>query len=191
MIMRAGLILMLGLGAAQAQEAAVAPDVATVLQALPEKSLKKLRGAPEVFLEDAAGLIYGFGDKGAIDAAGIDAFVAFERARLRAREMARYLVADLNNDGDIDRVELAQLADAAAAGKRGRLQRGFDQADSDVNGVLTAVELRRYAQGVALADMTDADADALRGLLLFDLDGNGFVAMEEVAAGVTEMLEDA
>ena len=188
MLLRAMMILMMGLGTVQAQDVAD-PDSAVGMQAMPEKALKKLRAAPEVFLQDAAEVIYGFGAKGGIDLAGIDGFIAAERARFRAREMARYLAADLDNDGDISRAEMALLADAAAAGKRGRLQRGYDQADANANGVLTVAELRGFAQGVALVQMTDADAEALRGLMLFDADDNGTVAMEEVAAGVSALVE--
>jgi Ca2+-binding EF-hand superfamily protein len=186
MILRVMMVLMLGAGVAQAQEAGA--DVAG-FGAMPEKALKKLRAAPEVFLQDAAAVIYGFGANGGIDRGGIDGFIAAERARFRAREMARYLAADLDNDGDISRAEMALVADAAAAGKRGRLQRGYDQADADANGVLTVAELRGFAQGVALVQMTDSDAEALRGLLLFDADGNGSVAMEEVAAGVSALVD--
>jgi hypothetical protein len=189
MFLRAMMILMLGMGTALAQEAAPV-EMSAIMQAMPEKALKKLRAAPEAFLEDAAVLIYGFGAKGGIDAAGIDGFIAAERARFRAREIARYLAADLNNDGEIGRVEMAVLADATAAAKRGRLQRGYDRADADANGVLTIAELRTYAQGEAMGQMTDADAEVLRGLLLFDADGNGTVAMEEVAAGVSSLVEE-
>lgn len=176
----------------QAQEAPVArQDVAGLMQSLPEKALKKLRGAPEAFLEDAAGLIYGFGTKGGIDLAGIDAFVAAERARIRAAAMERYLAADLDNDGEVTRDEVAVLANAAAAGKRGRLRLGHDLADADKNGVLSLIELRNYAQGEAMKDMSVDDADGLRSFLMFDLDGDGVAAMEEVAAGVSAMLDDA
>jgi Ca2+-binding EF-hand superfamily protein len=186
MILRVMMVLMLGAGVACAQEGGA--DVPG-FGAMPEKALKKLRAQPEVFLQDAAAVIYGFGANGGIDLAGIDGFIAAERARFRAREMARYLAADMDNDGDISRAEMALLADGAAAGKRGRLQRGYDQADADASGVLTVAELRGFAQGVALVQMTDTDAEALRGLLLFDADGNGSAAMEEVAAGVSALVE--
>jgi hypothetical protein len=189
MLLRAMVILMLGVGAAMAQEAVVpVAAVAGSGQALPEKAMKKLRGAPDVFLRDAAELIYGFGRDGGIDLAGIDAFVAAERARFRAKEMARYLAADINNDGDVGRDEMAALADAAAAGKRGGLQLGYDRADADGDGVLGLTELRGYAQGVAMVQMSDADVDEMRGILMFDADGDGVAAMEEVAAGVSALV---
>lgn len=189
MLMRAIVILMLGAGAAMAQEAVVpVAAVAGSGQALPEKAMKKLRGAPDVFLRDAAGLIYGFGRDGGIDLAAIDAFVAAERARFRAKEMARYLAADTNNDGDVGRDEMTVMADAAAAGKRGGLQLGYDRADVDGDGVLSLTELRGYAQGVAMVQMSDAEVDALREILLFDADGDGVAAMAEVAAGVSALV---
>ena len=189
MLLRVILIGMLGIGAAQAQDApATDAEVTGLAQTLPAATLKKLRGAPDTYLANAASLIYGFGAGGGIDAAGIDGFIAAERARIRARDMMQYLAADVNNDGDISRDEVAVLAAAAQAGKRGRLQRGFDQADSDTNGLLSMAELRGFAQGTALAQMSAADADALKALLQFDADGNGTVAMEEVATGVSALV---
>ena len=191
MVFRAILLVMLGCGVAQAQEADGGTPAKTGLAAtLPDKTLKKLQAAPDVFLASAAQLIYGFGTDGAIDAAGIDGFIAAERARIRARDMTQYLAADINNDGDISKGEVATLAAAAQASKRGRLQRGFDQADSDANGMVSMAELRGFAQGTAMAQMSAADADALNALLQFDANGNGSVAMEEVAAGVSALMEN-
>ena len=190
MLFRAILLMIMGCGVAQAQEAdGQAPAKTGLAATLPDKTLKKLQAAPDVFLASAAQLIYGFGTDGAIDAAGIDGFIAAERARIRARDMTQYLTADINNDGDIIRDEMATLAAAAQASKRGRLQRGFDQADSDANGTVSMAELRGFAQGTAMAQMSAADADALKALLQFDANGNGTVAMEEVAAGVSALME--
>ncbi len=191
MLLRTGLILVLGTNALQAQEVGQGQDIAALMQTLPEKTLKKLRSAPDAFLQDAAGLIYGFGTEGSIDAAGIDAFVAVERARVRAAAMERYLAADLDNDGDIARGEMVILATAAAAGKRGALYLGFDLADADSDAVLTHGELRNHAQSEAMDKMSDADAEILQGFMMFDLDGDGLVAMKEVVSGVRAMVERA
>ena len=191
MVFRAILLVMLGCGVAQAQDADGGAPAKTGLAAtLPDKTLKKLQAAPDIFLASAAQLIYGFGTDGAIDAAGIDGFIAAERARIRARDMTQYLTADINNDGDISKGEVATLAASAQASKRGRLQRGFDQADSDANGMVSMAELRGFAQGTAMAQMSAADVDALKSLLQFDANGNGSVAMEEVAAGVSALMEN-
>lgn len=192
MLLRAMLIVMMGCGAVQAQEGPAKDTAVTgLVQTLPAAVLKKLRAAPDTYLANAASLIYGFGADGGITAAGIDGFVAVERARIRARDMMQYLAADVNNDGDISRDEVAGLAAAVQAAKRGRLQHGFDQADINANGVLTMVELRVFAQGSAMVQMSDADADVLKALLQFDADGNGVVAMEEVAAGVSLLVESS
>lgn len=189
MIMRAGLIVMLGLGSAQAQDAAqTRPDMAGLMQNLPENTLKKLRGAPERFLKDAAGLIYGFGGDDGIDLAGIEAFVAAERARVRAGAMLPYLVADMDNDGDVTCDEVIRMANAAAAPKRGKMRLGFDQADANKDCSLSLVELRGFAQGVAMTSLPAEDANVLRGFLLFDLDGNGKLVMDEVAMGVSAIM---
>lgn len=189
MIMRAGLIVLLGLGSAQAQDAAqTGPDMAGLMQSLPENTLKKLRGAPEKFLKDAAGLIYGFGEDNGIDLAGIEAFVAAERARVRAGAMLPYLVADMDNDGDVTCDEVIRMANAAAAPKRGKVRLSFDQADANKDCSLSLIELRGFAQGVAMESLSAEDADVLRGFLLFDLDGDGKLVMDEVAMGISAII---
>ena len=192
MLLRGMIILMLCCGTAWAEDAP-AKDVAVtgLVQTLPATSLKKLRDAPDTFLANAATLIYGYGTGGGIDAAGIDGFIAAERARIRARDMMQYLAADLNNDGDISKGEVAALALAMQASKRGRLQRGFDLADADANGIMSAAELRGFAEGTAMNQMSAKDADALKALLQFDADGNGVVAMDEVVAGVSTLTADS
>ena len=42
-----------------------------------------------------------------------------------------------------------------------------------------------------MKDMSVDDAEGLRSILMFDLDGDGVVAVEEVATAVTAMLGDA
>ena len=190
MLLRGMIVLMLCCGFARAEVAPTKGDAVTGLaQTLPAATLKKLRAAPDTFLANAASLIYGYGAGGGIDAAGIDGFIAAERARIRARDMTQYLAADLNNDGDISRDEVAALAAATQASKRGRLQRGFDLADANANGIMSIAELRGFAEGTATAQMSAEDADALKALLQFDADGNGVVAMDEVAAGVSALME--
>ncbi len=190
MLLRAMMIMLMCCSAAQAQDAPAKEVAVTGLaQSLPAATLKKLRGAPDAFLANAASLIYGYGTAGGIDAAGVDGFIAAERARIRARDMTQYLAADLNNDGNISRDEVALLAAATQASKRGRLQRGFDSADGNADAVLSMAELRGFAQGTAMAQMSDTDADALKTLLQFDADGNGIVAMDEVATGVSTLME--
>lgn len=193
MILRAGLILMLWAGVALAQGVTVAvePNSAGLIEASPEAMVKKLRSGPDAFLRDAAKLIYGYGTVDGINAAGIDGFVALERARIRARVMQAYLGADMDNDGDAVRAEIVTLVAAMAAPKRGAVLFGFEQADADQNAVLSQVELRGFAQGVALNEMSDEDALRLQGLMTFDLDGNGFVTMPEVSTAVQAILDQA
>ncbi|HEX9859463.1 MAG TPA: hypothetical protein VGA75_13975 [Paracoccaceae bacterium] len=171
-------LLMVVLGcapAAQAQDGG-----AGLMQGLPGKTVKKLRDAPERFITEAAGLILGHGGARGIDAAGIERFIALERAGHRAREMRRLLLADLDNDGAVTGAEVAVLAAAVSAGERGRLQMGHRAADADRDGAISMAELRAHAQARALEQLSDADAELLRGFIGFDLDGDGFVSVEEV-----------
>jgi len=154
--------------------------MAALMQSLPDKTVKKLRDAPERFVETAAGLILGFGGAGGIDMAGIDRFIAVERARHRAGAMRRLLLADLDNDGATTRAEMAVLVAAAGAAERGRLDLAFRRADEDGNGTVPMAELRIHAQAVALKELSATEAETLRGFLAFDVNGDARVSLDEV-----------
>ena len=154
---------------------AVPPD-------LPERLLKQLNKAKSRFLEDAAALILGYGTADGIDPAGIEIYIASSRAGIRARAMGRLLAGDLDNDGAISGDELTTLVANASAAERGRLQLSFTTADSDQGGFVTATELRTFGQVKALDLFDETEASDWRQFMLFDLDGNGRVAMPEVMA---------
>ena len=177
--------LMLWSGALRAEDAGLpVPDpegaIVALMQSLPDKTIKKLRDAPERFVDTAAGLILGFGGSDGIDRAGIDRFIAVERANQRTRAMRRVLQADLDNDGVTTRAEMAALVATAGAAERGRLDLAFRRADTDRDGTVPMAELRAHAQLMALKDLPAADADTLRGLMDFDMDSNGRVTLDEV-----------
>ena len=192
-MMRVGLILMLMAGVASAQSVTIVvePNVAGMIEASQEAMVKKLRAAPDAFLRDAAKLIYGYGAGDGIDKAGINTFIAMERAGVRARAMAAYLSADIDNDGEIVADELEMMARAMAAPKRGALWVGFGKGDADRSLSLSQAELRSFAQNVAIAEISEDDALRLQGLMAFDLDGNGIVTMPEVTNGVGAILDKA
>lgn len=84
-----------------------------------QSALKRLKAAPEPYLELAADLIHGFGGAQGIDRAGIARFVALERAEARAGALRRIYLADLDFDITVSREEIAQVAAAASAAMRG------------------------------------------------------------------------
>ena len=211
MLLRAMMLLLISLGAAQAQDAGVpaadgaavgAPVVAAVgvaadapvgaaalIDAMPAKRLKAMKTSPAGFLEDAAEVIYAAGRDGRIDAAGVEAFIALRRAEARARWMAQFLGADLDNDGAIGRDEISLFAGSLIARRRGEIHWGYDLADADVDGSVTMAELRSHGQTVALNVLDDIDAAGLRSLMLFDLDKDGVVAMDEMVSTVSALAE--
>ena len=178
-------------GVASAEVAAVAPDpaMAALAQAMPAKRLKALRAAPEGYLADAARLIYATGLDGKIDAAGIETYIAVRRADLRAQSMALFLRADLNNDGAIGTDEARLYAATLAARGRADLRWGFDLADADVDGSVSPAELRSHADLTVMKALDETDAAGLRSLMLFDLDGDGTVTMDEVVGAVASLAE--
>ena len=148
--------------------------------ALPDRFVKRLAKARAQFLEQAAAIILGYGTAQGVDPAGIENFIASGRAAIRAREIARLLAGDLDNDGALGRDELSVLMANAAASKRGQLQLAHGSADSDRDGVATAAELRAYGQSKALDQIDEDEAADWRRFMLFDLDHDGRVVLAEV-----------
>lgn len=175
--------------AAQAQD----PDAGwrAVSQSLPEEMIKKIRKSPDRFMEDAAELILGFGLERGIDADGIEDAIMVLRARVRAREMRRMLLADLDNDGTVTRAEISVLIPTEAAGRRARVMLDHMRADLDQDGRLTFAELRAHADAVALEAFSEKEAARLRGFIQFDLDGNGRVVLDEIDTVVRELRRGA
>jgi Ca2+-binding EF-hand superfamily protein len=171
-------------GIVRAEAPLPAPQAARLTGALPAGVLKRLRAAPDRFVADAAGLIYGFGQNGAIGQDGITAYVALERAKVRAREVARMLAADLDADGTVTSAEAAVLAASLSARDRARLKKALAASDANADGTADLTEMRMQAQAAALAAMTDTDADEIAAILAFDLDADGSVTPDEVIRGV-------
>lgn len=192
MLLRVVMILLMGMGAARAQDAsvAVASDGSALIEAMPAKRLKALKASPEGFLKDAAEVIYAAGHDGRIDAAGIEVFISLRRAEARARRIGLFLAADMNNDGTIGRDEVRLFAATLNARRRGEIEWGFDLADIDADRAVTMVELRSYAETVALDLLDELDAAGLRSLMLFDLDNDGAVAMDEMVSAVSALAEN-
>ncbi len=147
---------------------------------------ERVRADPDGFLEEAAGLILGYGRDGRIDAAGIERFLAVERAKRRVAAMRRLMLADLDGDGAITAEELSVLLAADGAGPRGRLAVAHLRADADGDGTVGAVELAADARAAAQAlppGLTD-----LRTLLALDRDGDGALDLRELRRGMADLL---
>lgn len=173
----------------QAQAQAQAPenridmsryDVSKIMRRIPEATLKRLRKFPDRFIEEMASLIYGYGGGLGIDLAGIDRFIAMDRADVRAREVRRLMVGDLDNDLVVSLVEIKALMGAKRAGMRGRLLLKFKAADRNHDNAASAAEIRDFAQMRAMERVSHDDEKRLYGLMGFDLDENGWVEMEEI-----------
>lgn len=159
-------------------------DTTALEAALPDRTLKRLRAQPTRYLEEAVSLILGYGGPQGLDLAGIDRFVASERAQVRAREVRRLLLADLDGDTRVDADEIRHLLAASSARQRGPLMLAHRAADGDGDGTVTCAELHRHADALAHREVSVEDAILLRSFLEFDLDENGFVALDEVTLAI-------
>lgn len=167
--------------------AALQDETAAMLADLPERKLEELRRSPRAFIEMAADMIYGFGTAGALGPDGIDRYIAMGRARIRAREIRRFLLADLDDDGVVSEAEFNVLIAAEAATSRGRLYLAFRSADTAggaPDGRVDLGEMRAHAAAVALDEIDAVKVDRIRSILMFDLDGDGFVTLPEVTDAV-------
>ena len=100
------------------------------------------------------------------------------------------LAMDLDNDGTVSGAELAVTQRAASARQRGTVQRLFEAADRDEDGIVAASEIRLAAEVAGLRALSDPAAAALRATRAFDSDGDGRITMVEVRAAVAS-LDDA
>jgi hypothetical protein len=151
--------------------------------------VEQVRADPDGFLEDAAGLILGYGRDGRIDAAGIERFLTVERAKQRVAAKRRLMLADLDDDGAVTTEELSVLLAADGAGPRGRLAVAHLRADADGDGTVSAAELTAHARAAAQSlppGLTD-----LRTFLAFDRDGDAAVGLAELRRGLADLLPGA
>ncbi len=172
-----------GAGAGQAEQVSPPndPQIARLIRNLPQPVQDSLLEAPDGFVENAAGVISGYGGPDGIDPAGIDLFIDVTRAASRARITARLMEADLDNDGAIGRPEMEATGQTLSAYQRGQLRRLFDRADADYDSVVLAAELRAQADIDARKVISRNRELTLRSLPLLDVDQNGLVSMAEVA----------
>lgn len=164
------------------------PVALALIAALPAVTVKRLRLAPDRFIEEAGVLIYGYGTNGAIDPAGLARFVDLRRASTRAAVLRRFLDADLNNDGDVSAAEIATRADSLAANARGRLRAAHATADLNADGTVSWDEMRGLAQLEAVAGLSATEASTVAGFIGFDRNGDGAVDLAEVRAVVALLL---
>jgi hypothetical protein len=150
-----------------------------------EVTLELLVGKdPDRFLSRMTDLIAGFGGPQGLTAAGIEEHIALERAAARASALRRFLAMDLDADGAVDRAELAVSQRAASASSRGRLERLFIAADADGDGQVAPVEIAAQGSDAGLRALEEDEAEALRGLMALDRNGDSALTPDEVAAAV-------
>ena len=158
---------------------------------LPEAVAKRIAAQPERFVTFASDVIHGFGQAGRLDAAGLESFLALERASARASALRQIHAGDMDGDGTVTRAELGVLAAASSARARGRLWRQFDAADAQPDGRVTGAEITRWANAEAARRLSRAVEGDARAILTFDRDKDGMVTEAELRKGVAFLSEAA
>jgi hypothetical protein len=158
---------------------AVATVSAVTAATLPEPLVKQIRGNPDGFARQATGAILGHGGARGLTAEGVARLVAVEQARLRAREAARLLSADLDGDGRVTADELAALAGLDELSARAALELMFRAADADGDGAAAMPEVYAMAEARAAQAVTRTRSRA-ETILACDRDGDGAVRIDEV-----------
>lgn len=162
--------------------AEIAPEVVAATKALPGQTVKRLRSAPDRFVQEAGRLIWGYGRDGAIDTAGLARYVGLQRASTRARTLRSFLDADLDNDGAVTGDEITARASTLAANARGRLRFAHQAADLNRDGSVSWTEMRDLAQLDAMDNLSAEDEAVVMGFMGFDTDKDGQVTVAEVDA---------
>jgi len=177
-----------GLCAVVVQFAVALPVIAGDLVTLVEDELVELlRDKPDAFYEAATEVIIGYGSGGRVNAQDIERMVALRRASLRAGNMRRLLVADLDNDGSVTRAEVGAVLPTLSASVRARLVHAHRKADADTDGLVTPPELRQVAQEQALKTAPDRSFLKYRYVMLADVNRDGWVTLEEVHEVITRI----
>jgi EF hand len=160
---------------------------AGMAQAEDDALTKAMSRNPARFEARAIDLIAGFGGPDGLKTAGIETYIAVERAGARASAMRRFLAMDLDADGTVSRAELQVSQAAASAQGRGRLERQFADADVDGSGSVEVAEIAASGTAAGLAALDEGEADLLRALMQLDADGNGLLQPAEVSAAVARL----
>lgn len=142
---------------------------------------------PERFEARAIDLIAGFGGPDGLRIAGIETYIALDRAVARASSLRRFLAMDLDADGTVTRDELAVSQRAASASGRGRMEREFAAADADRNAAVEPTEQAASGAAAAVAALDEAEAGLLRAMLRLDADGDGALTAAEVSAAIARL----
>ena len=160
---------------------------AVAAQDLTAQQQDRLSADPAAFLEAAATATHWFGDPRGLNAQAVQDYVAAMRAGRRADVVALLLQADLSDDGIVSQDEVMRLAPALSPSARGKLIARAGLADGDRDGAVTALELQAYARAEALRLVPEKKARDLQMILLFDRNGDTWVAYDEVVQALKDM----
>lgn len=153
---------------------------ADLAKRLPVALIRQMQTAPDDFAARLGDVILTYGGEEGLTAAGIETWIGAERARVRAREAARYLRVDLDGNNQISRAELEVLLRLLPEGSRGKAEVNWRLADKDGNAVLDMAELTAFAQARAVEVLTEVEAAAMRDDMNLDLNGDGKLQLSEV-----------
>lgn len=170
-------------GAQPVQRGAEARALA-LAQGLPADLLAMIDRNPGSFEVRVSDMISSFGTEKGLQAAGIEQVILTERARVRAREVGRFVRADLDSDGVVTRAEIDALIAMSSQGTRGRLDVSWRRADADQDGQVQPAELARFANDMAAEKVSYAVVNRYRALMGLDLSGDGYLTVEEVHSAV-------
>lgn len=158
-----------------------------VAQGLTDEGRARIAEDRGAFLDAASTAIAWFGDARGLNAAAIDDFIAAERAERRAGVTQVLMAADLSADGAVTAAEVARIAPGLSPSARGKLIARQAQADSNGDGTVSPPELQSFARSEALRLVPEKRAEDLRLLLLFDQNGDGWLAFDEVRRGIADI----
>ncbi|MFZ1660636.1 MAG: hypothetical protein WAT77_01660 [Paracoccaceae bacterium] len=180
-------VLSVPVGAQPAQTEAEARAL-NLVKSLPADLLQLINRSPGSFEVRVSDMIASFGAAKGLQPAGIEQVILTDRARVRAREVSRFVRADLDGDGVVTRAEIDALIAMSSQGARGRLDVNWRRADADQDGQVQAAELASFASDMAAEKVSDAVINRYRALMALDLSGDGFLTVDEVNNAV-EMVQ--
>lgn len=152
---------------------------ARVVGQVGESQVKRWLEMPDWTVRDVSRIAHSYDPAQMLTPQAIEAAILHRRAQARARALRDLLDTDLNGDGAVSRGEVARIALALDGRARGLLWLRHRRADGDGDGHVNAHELRVYADHRAQQHLGARPAQAMRNLLLLDLDDDGAVSVRE------------
>lgn len=142
----------------------------------------QIRSNPDRFLERQLGILFRLAPDGELTPDAVQRYRRFRMAEFRAEALGAYLWMDLDGDGAVSGAEAATAIETVPEASRPDPDRIMSDVDADGNGTMSLDEMVAASSGQV--DRKMERGDLTRGMLEFDMNGDGGVTARELSEAV-------